>query len=356
MAGSNPRPGEFVEETARTVDDAVQRALRRLGLSRREVDVEVLDEGRTGILGVGQTPAHVRVTARGAAARGDDGDEPLPRIDDYEDPAELEPGQRRRSQRGQAGPDGEDGQQPDYRGRGTRPSRGAPRGGGRPVMAPDRSDPESRRDREPRHDARSGGRGSQRGRDRFRSREPRQIEPREPLPPFELAADPDFEPDEDPQTFALEVVRDLTRLMGFDVDISVREPETPMDGLDHASAVIDIIAKEGDDLGLLIGRHGSHITALQYVVNVILSRAIDGDHPVTIDVDGYRRRREEALHDIAERAAEEVREFGEPVSLASMPPAERRIIHIALMNEPDLKTESEGDGPNRRVRVSLRDD
>lgn len=253
MAGSNPRPGEFVEETGRTVDDAVQRALRRLGLSRRDVDVEVLDEGRSGILGVGQEPAHVRVTARGAGGPDDGGDAPLPRIDDYEDPAEIEP-------------------------------------------------------------------------------------------------------DEDPKTFAVEVVRDLTRLMGFDVDIQTREPETPMDGLDHAVSVIDILAKEGDDLGLLIGRHGSHITALQYVVNVILSRALEGDHPVTIDVDGYRRRREEALNDIADRAAEEVREYGEPVTLASMPPAERRIIHLALMNEPDLKTESEGDGPNRRVRVLLRDD
>ena len=339
MAGSNPRPGEFVEETGRTVDDAVQRALRRLGLSRRDVDVEVLDEGRSGILGVGQEPAHVRVTARGAdGPAADDGDAPLPRIDDYEDPAEVERD--------------EDEPQPDYRGRASRPSRGAQRGGGRPVMGrePQPQPAESRR--EPRHDARSGGRSSQRG----RGREPRSIEPREPLPPFELSADPEFEPDEDPKTFAVEVVRDLTRLMGFDVDIQTREPETPMDGLDHAVSVIEILAKEGDDLGLLIGRHGSHITALQYVVNVILSRALDGDHPITIDVDGYRRRREEALNDIADRAAEEVREYGEPVTLASMPPAERRIIHLALMNEPDLRTESEGDGPNRRVRVLLRDD
>lgn len=348
-----------VEESGRSVDDAVQRALRRLGRSRREVEVEVLEEGRSGILGVGQTPARVRVTpAAGTGSGGAGGaSKPLPRIDDYEDPTELEPGEGRRSQRRGPGreDDAEEGAQPDHR------ARAARRGGGRPIMTPGRQEQQEQQGRqgdesgERRGSGRRDG-GYRGGRDRGRGREVRQSEPREPLPPFELLADPEFEPNEDPRQFSIEVLQDLTRLMGFEVEISARTPETPMDGLDHAAAVLDVRPKEGDDLGLLIGRHGSHISALQYVVNVILSRALEGDHPVTIDVDGYRRRREEALHDIAERAAEEVREFGEPVTLASMPPAERRIIHLVLMDSPDLKTESEGTGPSRRVRILLRED
>ena len=330
--------GRAIEIEGRTVDDAVQQALRELGLTRDEVEIQVLDEGRGGVLGVGQTPALVRVVPL-----GDDQD----LDEDYEDSDELDT-------EGDEEGDEESEAQPDYRGRASRGGQGgSPRGGGRPVM--EREGYEGR-GRSGRRGQRDGGRGrGWQDRGRGRDREPRQSEPRAPLPPFELAADPDFEPDEDPRAFAIEVVRDLTRLMGFDVNIADREPETPMDGLDHSIAVIDITAKPGDDLGLLIGRHGSHITALQYVVNVIISRAIDGDHPVSIDVDGYRRRREEALHDIAERAAAEVREYGGEVVLASMPPAERRIIHLALMDEPDLETASEGDGPQRRVKVSLRE-
>ena len=345
------RDAGSVEESGRSVDDAVQRALRRLGRSRREVDVEVLEEGRSGILGVGQTPARVRVTPTGGSAGGGEASKPLPRIDDYEDPTELEPGEGRRSQRRGAEREasGDEGTQPDHRGRAAR------RGGGRPVLERGRGERDDEESDEQRGSSRRGG-GQRGGRDRGRGREVRQSEPREPLPPFELLADPEFEPNEDAEQFSIEVLRDLTRLMGFDVEITAREPETPMDGLGHSAAVLDVRPKEGDDLGLLIGRHGSHISALQYVVNVILSRALDGDHPVTVDVDGYRRRREEALHDIARRAAEEVREYGEPVTLASMPPAERRIIHLALMDSPDLETESEGTGPSRRVRILLRDD
>ena len=336
--------GRAIEIEGQTVDDAVQEALRELGLTRSEVEIQVLDEGRSGVLGVGQTPALVRVAPLGDDQdSAEDGESLLSQADDYEDPTELE-----------ADDDEEGEAQPDYRGRASRGGQGgSARGGGRPIM--ERGGYEDR-GRSGRRGQRDGGRGrGWQDRGRGRDREPRHSEPREPLPPFELAADPDFEPDEDPRAFAIEVVRDLTRLMGFDVDISDREPETPMDGLDHSIAVIDVTAKPGDDLGLLIGRHGSHITALQYVVNVIISRAIDGDHPVSIDVDGYRRRREEALHDIADRAAAEVREYGGEVVLASMPPAERRIIHLALMDEPDLETASEGDGPQRRVKVSLRE-
>jgi len=171
-----------------------------------------------------------------------------------------------------------------------------------------------------------------------------------------LLADPDFEPNSDPKQFAVEVLTDIAHQLGFDVDVTAREPQTPMDGLGHAVSVLDVTPVGDEDLGLLIGRHGAHVAALQYVVNVIVSRALEGNNPVTVDVDGYRRRRETALEEMAQRAASEVRDRGEPVTLGVMPAAERRIIHLQLQDDPELKTESYGEGTSRRVRILYRDD
>ena len=152
------------------------------------------------------------------------------------------------------------------------------------------------------------------------------------------------------------MLTDIAHQLGFDVEVTARDPQTPMDGQGHAVAVLDIKPVGDEDLGLLIGRHGAHVAALQYVVNVIVSRALDGNNPVTVDVDGYRRRRETALLEMAQRAASEVRDRGEPVTLGVMPAAERRIIHLQLQNDPELKTESYGEGTSRRVRILNRDD
>ena len=332
---------EPIEASGRTVDDAVQRALRRLGLSRTEVEVEVLSEGRSGVLGIGNANATVRVTPNpGASARAEPSRErdPLPRIDDYADPQELEPGQRRRQPQRRVvnrPPDDEDDQpQPDHRRR------------GRPREILNRP---GRRDESPAAAPRAS-RGRSQPRERVRS------EPRPPIPPFELLADPDFEPDSDPRVFAAELLTDIIHLMGFDTIVEARDPETPMDGLNHSIAVLDVKPKPGDDLGLLIGRHGSHIAALQYIVNVILSHALDGNNPITVDIDGYKRRREDALEEIAQRTSAEVRDYGQPVELSPMPAAERRIIHLALQDDPELTTESVGDGPSRRIRIVYRED
>ena len=333
---------EPIEASGRTVDDAVQRALRRLGLSRTEVEVEVLSEGRSGVLGIGNANATVRVTPNpGTSARAEPSRErdPLPRIDDYADPQELEPGQRRRRQPqrrvvNRPADDEDDQPQPDHRRR------------GRPREILNRP---ARRNEPPAAAPRTS-RGRSQPRERVRS------EPRPPIPPFELLADPDFEPDSDPRIFAAELLTDIIHLMGFDTIVEARDPETPMDGLNHSIAVLDVKPKPGDDLGLLIGRHGSHIAAIQYIVNVILSHALDGNNPITVDIDGYKRRREDALEEIAQRTSAEVRDYGQPVELSPMPAAERRIIHLALQDDPELTTESVGDGPSRRIRIVYRED
>jgi spoIIIJ-associated protein len=108
---------------------------------------------------------------------------------------------------------------------------------------------------------------------------------------------------------------------------------------------------QDDDLGRLIGWRGEHLAALQYTVNLIVNRSLEGRHAFTVDVDGYKRRREETLNTLAARTAEEVRENQEPVDLEPMSAAERRIIHIALADDPDVFTESEGEGDARHVQI-----
>ena len=209
--------------------------------------------------------------------------------------------------------------------------------------------------------ARDAGRDRDRDRDREQDRDPggdfdrERPEPRPPIAPFELMADPDFEPASDPREFASELLTDIIHLLGFDTVVEARDPETPMDGLNHSIAVLDVKPKADDELGLLIGRHGSHIAALQYIVNVILSHSLDGNNPITVDIDGYKRRREEVLEEIAQRTTAEVREYGDAVELSPMPAAERRIIHLAVQEDPELTTESVGDGPTRRVRIVYRE-
>ncbi len=106
----------------------------------------------------------------------------------------------------------------------------------------------------------------------------------------------------------------------------------------------------GPDLGLLIGRHGQTIDAVQYLVNAIVFRG-GSRKPVVVDAAGYRERRRELLESIAVRSAERVSASGEPVELEPMTSVERRIVHLRLQEYPGVATRSEGDEPYRYVVV-----
>ncbi|PHX81094.1 MAG: hypothetical protein CK540_04410 [Thermoleophilia bacterium] len=108
---------------------------------------------------------------------------------------------------------------------------------------------------------------------------------------------------------------------------------------------------EGDDLGLLIGKHGHTIDAVQYLVNAMVLRGQEDAEPVVVDAQDYRRRREAVLRDTAERAAQEVLATGQPVSLEPMSSAERKIVHLVLQERTDVTTESGGREPQRCVVV-----
>ncbi len=156
---------------------------------------------------------------------------------------------------------------------------------------------------------------------------------------------------EDEAEFAAQMLDKLLELMGITADVSIRDAETPGDGLGMAKAVLDV---EGDDLGLLIGRRGETLGSLQYLLNLMVARQL-GQHMIfTIDIEGYRRRRETQLVNLAHRTADQVERTRRPITLEPMPPNERRIIHLTLAEDKTVETSSVGEGDERQVAISLR--
>jgi spoIIIJ-associated protein len=125
------------------------------------------------------------------------------------------------------------------------------------------------------------------------------------------------------------------------------------------SAAIDVVERgeelaarlSGPDLGLLIGKHGQTIDAIQYLVNAIVWRGDEPRREVVVDAAGYRARRTASLERLADRAASEALESGRAVPLDAMTAAERKIVHLRLRERSDVETTSEGTEPNRRVVV-----
>jgi spoIIIJ-associated protein len=108
----------------------------------------------------------------------------------------------------------------------------------------------------------------------------------------------------------------------------------------------------GPDLGALIGRGGENLVALQQITSAITSRRVGRTVHIPLDIEGYRRRREDQLREIARRVASRVKASGQAVTLEPMLAYERRIVHLAVQDTPGVKTESVGVDPNRRVVIS----
>ena len=160
------------------------------------------------------------------------------------------------------------------------------------------------------------------------------------------------EPEGDDIAFAQETLETLLELMDIEAETIARAPETAGDGTGLVTAVFDIT---GDDLGVLIGRRGATMGALQYLLNVMVSRRYRGQGPYGVDVEGYRQRREKTLEEVATRMAQQVRGRKRPVTLEPMPANERRIVHMALAKDPTVMTGSVGEGEHRKVVIGPRD-
>ena len=142
---------------------------------------------------------------------------------------------------------------------------------------------------------------------------------------------------------AQEVLETLLRHMELHGRVSVRSTADPI--------ILDVESESG---GLLIGRRGETLSALQYMVNVLIGKRTRGWTKVVIDVEHWRARREDTLRSLALRQADRVRQQHRPIALDPMPANERRIIHMTLQGQRDIETHSEGEEPNRRLVISLK--
>lgn len=142
---------------------------------------------------------------------------------------------------------------------------------------------------------------------------------------------------------AREVVEKLLSLMEVDATVQVSGGED-----DQSPLSIDV---SNGDLGVLIGRRGQTLASLQYLVNIILGRKLKSGVRVIVDVAGYRKRRDEELQNMTLRVAELVKSTRRSITLEPMPAMERRVVHLALRDDPELATQSVGFGDSRKVVV-----
>jgi spoIIIJ-associated protein len=149
---------------------------------------------------------------------------------------------------------------------------------------------------------------------------------------------------EDPVIALRELLEEIVDGFGLDVEVEVEQSEGLLTG-----------RVEGEDVGLLIGRRGQTIDAVQHLAQRIVFRGSSADARVVVDADGYRERRAEALRTVALDAAEDALARGEPVELDPMPASERRIVHEFLRDRDDVATHSEGEEPERRLVVEPRE-
>lgn len=155
---------------------------------------------------------------------------------------------------------------------------------------------------------------------------------------------------QDIQEIAEDILENLLVKMGLEAKVTIENSNTvPAEEADAEPVVFNIM---GDDLGILIGRRGQTLDALQYFVRLITSRKTQSRTPIVIDVEGYKQRRYEDLRILAANVASQVKATGSSIRLEPMSAYERRIIHLALANNADVTTESMGEGSLRRVVVS----
>jgi spoIIIJ-associated protein len=302
------------EFSAKTVDAAITEGLRSLGVSRNEVEIEVLHEGSRGLLGIGSTNARIRITLpppKAVVTEPDAGSSLLKAdeeaamhssaqpelLEEDELPAAEDPAAVADYQRV-----GQEDVQEDA-------SEAVPASSAT-ASVDNEDEPES----EGAYDEDEG----------------------EPYDYGDLDR-------EELRELATELLGDLIDHMGFDAEIEVSWAEG-----ENAPLYLNIV---GDDLGMLIGRHGETLASIQYLLRLMINQRIHRWTNIVIDVDGYKDRRSEQLTQMAQRMAEQVARTARPMALEPMPANERRLVHMALRNHPDVYTESSGDADRRKVQI-----
>jgi spoIIIJ-associated protein len=315
---------EYREFTGKSVEEALKLAREAFGADLNDLDFEILTPGSRGVLGMGAEPARIvaapRAALGGAAPKREAAAAvPLPPAPPRDDrPREDRPPRR-------------DDRPRDDRPREDRP----PRRDDRPRSDRPRTDRPPRRDDRDRAPSRGGSA------DLSASEAAEVAAARGSL----AAERADLEAAEaSPEALAAgkAILEQLMRHLGFDVRVEVETGETS-----RLNVVADGDEKEA--LGALIGRKGERLSALQHLVNLMLSKKMGVWTRVLVDVEDYRGRRERQLRELADRAAARVVETGKMLQLEPMSALERRWIHLSLRDHPGVATQSIGEEPNRRV-------
>ena len=311
---------DFIELSSATVEQAISEALAQLGAAHDDVVIEVLATPRSGLLGLGARDARVRVSRRTdvAATSGVTAPPPAP------------PPQRREQTTPTPRPEAP---------RRETPAASQPRAEG----APARQAQPPRAPREPRAE-------------REREREqPRRTPPRDERTRENEAEDFSGESagedvgGGDRRAANLdEQVQEASTLLAQILELMNEKSEIRRGEGDRESLELEI---KGDGSGILIGRHGQTLDALEYILNRIVARRIKDAMPILLDTESYRARRRQQLHRMALSIGERAKREHEAIKLDPMPPRDRRIVHLALKDDPMITTRSAGEGFLRSVEV-----
>lgn len=316
---------EWIEVSARTLDDARELALDRLGVVADELEIEVIDEPRGGLFGIGRTEARIRARVK-----------PISR----EKPADK---RRRRSseRRPSSG-----GRKPRGEGSGNR----AGSGSARPTAgssddaepadeSPTASSPSPSSRSRSRRRGRGGGSGGA-GTSSEATPKSQNFDRAEAKVNVETdAEDVDIEAQAEQ---AANFTRTLVDAMGLSGSVTARVDDDTV-----------LVAVEGEGLGLLVGPRGSTLQAIEELVRAAVQHGLSGRSArLRVDVGGYRERRREALSAFARQVAEEVRDTQVERSLEPMPPPDRKVVHDTVADVDGVETSSEGEEPRRRVVIS----
>ncbi len=286
----------FIDVTGKTEDEAVSAALAQLGMDRDQVSVEVLERAKKGFLGIGASPAKVRVTYAVETPAPDRKPEPpAPR------PAAPRP---------------------------------APAAAAAPASAPPREE-RPRREHPDRPERRRSDRPKPEPAPRAAAQEEEALPALQPVDLGELCTD----------ERAQKITAFLTGLlqhMGSSAQVKVYQPE------EGRYKVI----LEGEKLGQLIGRRGETLDAIQQLTNYSINRGGEKRVRIHVDAENYRLKREQSLQHLARKVAAKVVKYRRNVTLEPMNAYERHVIHTALQDVPGVTTYSMGTDPNRRVIVA----
>lgn len=308
------------EVSAKTIEEAISLGLEQLGASISDVTVDILEEGSKGLFGLfGSRPAKVRLTLK-----EEEPEDSLAR-DIFAGTLEEKPAPKPATKAAPQ-PKQEKPAQPAVKPQAPK----APK----PVLmeeAPKAEQPAPEKQEKAEKPA------------------PKPRKPREPKEAREVKEPKEIVPAEQADRAtaagrAQEFLQQLTELMGVHVSVAVATDE-------EGNVRVNM---EGDTLGILIGRRGETLDALQYLTSLLVNKGQNNYTRVTLDTEGYRAKREEALVRLANRMANRCQKTGRKVSLEPMNPYERRILHSALQDHPAVTTHSEGEEPNRHVVITLK--